>query len=428
MSENATVFRGTQIAPESTKGTAVAADTRLRSTSFTLDPKIPVKGFRPQGSKAMEVATRSKEWTEGKFEGPLTYRDTVYLLSGLLETANITTPTGATLTRRWLFFPSNFAADDYVTYTIETGNSNFAERATFGLIKGLSAVWTKDDAMVSGDLLARNTVDGFSISSVTTDIDPLPVDADEISVFIGTSLTSDVWTVFVDTASGGTFTLTVTNPVTGVSATTAGIAFNALASAVKSALVATGMVLRSDDVTVTGTAPTWVITIAGRFKYLPTTITANFAALTGGGSPTITHTTTAGLVQLSRDLEARWELADRFSGVFTLDATKVSFSAEVERGFNNTAQLILEKDSAGVAFMDGLRAKTTYYCKMVMFGSDIETDWPFRISLTFPFKFGESTRGDKDDVYAITYNLIPVNDDNFAGWVEWELDTDLTAL
>lgn len=63
------------------------------------------------------------------------------------------------------------------------------------------------------------------------------------------------------TATGGTRTLTVTNPTTGVSATTAAIAYNANAATIQAALEALANV-GVNDIVVTGTGP-YVYTFSG---------------------------------------------------------------------------------------------------------------------------------------------------------------------
>lgn len=80
------------------------------------------------------------------------------------------------------------------------------------------------------------------------------------------------YTVGVGAASAGNFTLTYGG------LTTANIAYNAAASAVKSALVALDDGYASADWTVTGSAPTWTVTVPNTGKVL----TGDGTGLTGG--------------------------------------------------------------------------------------------------------------------------------------------------
>jgi hypothetical protein len=429
--ERATVFQATQLGVESTKGTAVPANKRLLATMFNLSPQIPVEGFRPMGSKAFTTATRQKEWTEGDIEGVFAFNDIIYLLSGLLEQAAISTPTGATLTRRWLFNPANFTPDDYITYTIETGTTGGqAERAAFGLINEVTVRWTREEVSVNGSVLAQALADGITITAGPTDIPELPADPTQISLFVGSALTNEVQQFDLGAASAGTFTISFTDPFTGTIYTTAAIAFNAAAAAVQSALEATSGFQVGDVTCAGGPLPGTPVTLTfgGRYASINVAqITIDSTGLTGA-TVTITTTTPGGLTKLNRALEFEWSCADRFTPVFTLDQSKSSFSAEVERSPELSAELVLEADSEGVAFMTSLRNKTTNYCKAVGIGPTIELDFTRRFDLTFPFKFGEAPRDDQDDIWAITYALIPIYDATFGGWVKWTIDGTLTAL
>jgi len=96
------------------------------------------------------------------------------------------------------------------------------------------------------------------------------------------------------TPTGGTFTLSGINPLTGKAFTTAAIAYNAAASAVQTALLA---VLGTGGAAVTGgplPGTNTVVTLGGVQAGLPMpTMTANLAALTGGAPVfAIAHTTT----------------------------------------------------------------------------------------------------------------------------------------
>jgi hypothetical protein len=81
--------------------------------------------------------------------------------------------------------------------------------------------------------------------------------------------------VGVGAASAGTFTLTYKTQ------TTSAIAFNATAATVQAALVALTSI-GAGNVTVTGTAPTWTVTMAGSLANDGTTMTGTGTGLTGG--------------------------------------------------------------------------------------------------------------------------------------------------
>jgi len=97
-----------------------------------------------------------------------------------------------------------------------------------------------------------------------------------------------------DTVSGGTFTLEWTNPTTGATETTAAIAYDDNADAIKAALAALTD-LSASDLTVTGggmdTAAA-VITFGGTYANTPIpALVVDDAEITGGGSLAISETT-----------------------------------------------------------------------------------------------------------------------------------------
>lgn len=90
------------------------------------------------------------------------------------------------------------------------------------------------------------------------------------------------------TPTGGTFTLTF------LGQTTTGIAYNATAAAVQTALLALSN-LDTGDVTVTGgpgPATPWVVTFGGAYDNLSVPQMTATSSLTGGTTPTVTVTTT----------------------------------------------------------------------------------------------------------------------------------------
>lgn len=105
--------------------------------------------------------------------------------------------------------------------------------------------------------------------------------------------TNEVQTETV-TATGGTRTLTVVNPVTGVSATTTALAYNANAATIQAALEALANVAPG-DITVSGT---YIYTFAGQFAGQNIDMIVIDTALLTGGTSSMAQTT-AGVSNLS---------------------------------------------------------------------------------------------------------------------------------
>lgn len=157
------------------------------------------------------------------------------------------------------------------------------------------------------------------------------------------SALSAVYTI-VDNApapSGGTFTLTVTSPITGDSETTAPIDWDATAAEVEAALEALTIIDAADVAAAGGPLPgtTVTITFGGRFAGQAVTVTMDQTSLTGG-TFTFTGTVTGGPVSVwGQETAYATGIPDiRVGQVQVYDADG---SGSIDRS-TNTAELIAE--------------------------------------------------------------------------------------
>jgi hypothetical protein len=416
---------------ESVLGQAAAAAKRLLCTQFDVDPNIPTVPYRPQGFLAPTTAVQQKEATSLALSGAICYNDLPYLFSSLLLAATPTTPSGATSTRRWTFNPSATGIDSFKSYTLEKGTSAQAERIVGAVVNALTMRWTRTDANLSGTMTGQATSESVTITGSPTDIAALPVDPKSVSVYAGSAnATNNVQTVTITgSPTGGTFTLTFEGQ------TTAGIAYNANAAAVQSALTALSTV--GNNVTVgggPGPGTPYTVTFTGLFAGINATLlTASAAGLTGG-TPAIavTNTTPGGMTKLTRVSSIELAIPERYGFAYTLDDAVSSWSYAVQRGFEPRCTMVLEHDSAAAALMATLRARTTNYAKILCRGPAIETvsniPFPAALQLSFPFKYIENSRGDVDDVYSSTYQLALMYDSTFGGFLTAAVDTSIAAL
>jgi len=426
MPENATVFRGSQWGVETTSGTVVAANRRLLCTDVNSTPATRLAMYRPVGRKYPTTVVKGKEHTTANLTGVLCYNDLVYLLSGLMTTATITTPTSATNTRNWQFLPSPTAPDSPKTFTIETGSSVEAERFAYGLVNGLSLHITENPPIeITGTMLGWTLTEGATLTSSPTVIAESPVDPDTVTFFVGNATTNEVQTVNL-VGGTGNFTLTFTDPY-GRSATT-----GTLSDASTGATVQTALRLLSniggDNVSVSGPAGgPFVITFSGLFAGLNVPILVfNIVTFTGGPA-TVVETTAGGMTALDRPLEFTLNFNERYTPEFTLKMADPSFSAHVEKAPTFDAQMIMQHDAtASVALMADLRARTTKYLQMVCVGPLIETGFYRMLTVRFPFKLQESTRADHTDVWSATYHMVPIDDGTSI--TEVNIRNTLTAL
>lgn len=176
---------GYQIGVESTPGTAVAANKRFLCVMLDLSPKIRTKAFRANGKKTNTTKQLQRIWTEGKYEGALNYREIVFLLASLVgESGGVVT---ASSISTWEFFPASVGADsNSKSLTIQKGDSTHAQQATYCKVVSMAVKISKDDAMISGDIVGRALADA-TLTASPTEIDQLPVNINEVDVFFDTS-------------------------------------------------------------------------------------------------------------------------------------------------------------------------------------------------------------------------------------------------
>lgn len=419
----ATVFESTQIGVETDPGTRVAALKRLLCTGITINPQIKSEPFRPFGGKAPTTSVPRKEYTDGPIEGVLAYGDIVYLLSSLLGEAEITTPEGATNTRRWTFKPKQWDPDAFKTFSVDKGSMLGASSVANVIVNALTMSFAQDKADISGSVFGKAIVDGVQMSG------------------------NEIQTITM-TATSGTFTVTFGGQETD------DLDWNAAASDLQTALEALDNIVPG-DVIVTKSLGVFSVEFAGNYRQMDVDpITLDITSLTGG-TATVTELTkgveptdiaelpvsplcvalyvadaAADLAtgKLTNALEAELSVSDKYTRLMTLDPDETSFSEPVERAPSLVAKLVLTHGSVAEDMVEDLRSAKKKFMRILASQGEIETGFPYRIQITFPFAFDSNERGDSDDVYASTFPLNLEYDADFGGYLEVVVDNDLTAL
>lgn len=431
MPERPTVLQTTQVGVEITPGVVVPCTKRLLCTQIDPIPNVPTNMYRPAGNVAPATSIQQKEWVQANMSGVLCFNDIVYLLSGLLKTASIATPAGATLTRRWTFKPAQFAADLFTTFTIEKGSAaSGAERFAFGLTNSMNLRWTRTESNFTGVMMGQALAEQVAITGGAADVPPLPLDPKSVTIYVGSALTTSQVQTLTPTGvfSAGAFTLNLDN------ITSASIPFNGTAAQIQTALDGMSNIGKNQTVVTGGPISTTPVVITfqntGVLGFVsPSLLTVTNNTLTGT-TPVVTPTITtpASLAKLTRVESCEAVIPDRYAEGFTLNEADPSFSYVVQRGVEPTCQLQLEHDSVGAGFMTTLRQRTAQFMKIVAHGALIEAGFSNWIQMTFPFFFTANTRGDNNDIYESTYTLGMRYDSTFGGWLQVDVDNALTAL
>jgi hypothetical protein len=376
MTERAMVFETCRLGVEATAtpGTAVIATKILSSMSIAVTPSPENKTYTPKGFKFPTANVPIREWTDMKLDGIGTYNELVYPLASVLTDPVIATPGGGTLSRTFTYALLDNAPDTQRTYSLEFGTET--QRA-----------WHTQNALMNEFGLVFNRKDVVKVAG---------------SAFGQAGLDDKVrWLKIGGSATGGTFTITV-----GAN-TTAGIAYNASAGTIQTAIAGLASV-GSGNVVCTGgpinTTPVRILfqgTLATATNpTLPSPISVDGTSLTGT-SPTIaitrlspgaaqldlipispttidikTAATQAGLAAasaLTRDFQYTWKISGRDNMIWPLaSANGAGFGATVEALPKGEATLDVAANDAGMGYLTNIRNGNTLFVRVAATGPLIE--------------------------------------------------------
>ncbi|HEY3281392.1 MAG TPA: hypothetical protein VGN26_03895 [Armatimonadota bacterium] len=393
-----------QLALESTDGTAVQPTNRLLGMTVTLEPDIPVVEVEEDGSKAAVDTIIGKEETGGTYNGKAAgFNELAYVLSSLLCSPVVSAASGGVTAKQHEFLPSQSDPDAYKTFTAGLGSSAHASRVSGLTFNDLKIELTRQAISLSGKLLARKLLDGLRVQNV--------------------------W--ITGSPTGGTFTLSYGGQ------TSAGIAYNAAAAAVKSALEALTTV-GAGNVNVLGPlGGPWSIELAGTLaNTTATAITANGATLTGGTSPGVSvgycldgitptriafvplppkaisvkmGTALNNMAALSNVLSVSLQVGSRRQGIYYLNASE-SYDDTVELHGKPTAQIVVPKSGSTDAYLNNLRAGDLLYFEVTVTGPTADGTATYSFQWTMPCSVSKQSRGDTDNLKTYAYDLVSLYD------------------
>lgn len=187
MSERASIHQSVQIGYEINEGQAVAATRRLASVSIEMSPKAEVQQFKAGGSKHLTTTAKGKEWSEGSISGVPSYNELIPLL-GSNYGEGTTTDLGGGAWKTELR-SETFEADRTPTMTVEMGSDVRAHRATGVRVTDLTLAWNRPAGSqeVSGTVRGRALTDGVTLSPGTTQLTPVPITAEHVTLYLDSS-------------------------------------------------------------------------------------------------------------------------------------------------------------------------------------------------------------------------------------------------
>jgi len=203
MADRMLVSEVQQIGVESVAGTGVTPTIQFAGVNIDLDTAMEFDEFKPMGQLVQSIVAPRREWSTGALSGFPTYNELPYVLANLFGAATITTPSGATLARQWVWTPDKATPWTPKTWTIRRGVSgDTAEEANYGLLSGLTLGFSRTAApTLGGDLFARRLDYTASVVAATGVTTPSvqPILPDQVDLFLdssgaglgGTQLTRD---------------------------------------------------------------------------------------------------------------------------------------------------------------------------------------------------------------------------------------------
>jgi hypothetical protein len=183
LAEVASIFSGSQIGAETTPGTGVAADKLLRYLAYEPSIELSMNRFRPQGQLVASAITPGMDSTGWALNGQGSYSELIYPFAGLWGTA--TPATVDTSAKRWTWTPPARSEITPKTFTVETGSSTRAQKASYVAQSGLELTFNRTDGIqVSGSAFGQQIQDSITLTSSPTQLEDVPILPTHLDVFI----------------------------------------------------------------------------------------------------------------------------------------------------------------------------------------------------------------------------------------------------
>jgi hypothetical protein len=201
--EVSSIFSGSQIGAESTAGTGVAADKLLRYLAYEPSIDINFNRFRPQGQLVASAITPGQDSTTWALAGQGSYSELIYPFCGLFGT--VAPATVETTGRRWTWTPAARTEITPKTFTVETGSSIRAQKASYVTQSGLELTFNRTDGVaVSGTAFGQQIQDSITLTGSPTQLEDVPILPTHLDVYVDatsagigvTKLTRDFNAVF----------------------------------------------------------------------------------------------------------------------------------------------------------------------------------------------------------------------------------------
>lgn len=138
-----------------------------------------------------------------------------------------------------------------------------------------------------------------------------------------------------------------------------------------------------------------------------------------------------GTTKLTRVLKASWKISDRWGTLWPLNTANSSFAAHVETEPKSEIKLLVEADTAGMAFLTNLRAGSTSFLRISCTSPDLagNTTQKYQVILDQAVKVSDVAEfSDEDGVYAIEWTFEMTYDGGWAKYFTGQVINKLASL
>lgn len=184
MPERSTVFQGLQIGKETTSGTGVAANKILSYLGIEATPELAFATFSPMGQAVAGSIVPSQLSTTASVAGQLSFSEHLYVLNSIY---GLVTPTTVdTTAKRWNWVYTGRSAVTPTTYTVEFGDSTFADKFAFGTFNGHEITYrrTEEGLQIGGSMIGQNLSRNITLTVGPTAVEDKPVVNTMVDVWI----------------------------------------------------------------------------------------------------------------------------------------------------------------------------------------------------------------------------------------------------
>jgi hypothetical protein len=198
MASPAAVNYGAQYGVETVPGVEATASTDFRALTVTISPVVETGKHRSSGSRFVNTVYTMKEHSEGNAEGIPCWNDMAPLMTWVAGQPTVVSLDDETVKREWIL-------GNGLTRTIEYGDrsTGYGARISGAFVQSLNLEFGRvsGDSTISAELMGGVFQDDIALTTITSTPEVSPITANDVSVYVDSTLASIGTSKLVDTLS-----------------------------------------------------------------------------------------------------------------------------------------------------------------------------------------------------------------------------------